>query len=265
MIKQKNKEVVKIKIDQQKCDGCLKCIPYCPVQAIKRKAKKIWIELDLCLECGACLRAEVCATQALYLQEMHWPRTIRAAFSGTNYLGYAQVLDKKSTPRREFEIAKHWGGGRGTSEMKTNDVMESFKPGEVGIGCELGRPGVSFYFRDLEKVTVKLVENGVQLLPINPVTQLLNPKTGKIRDEYSDIKNERALSAIVEFKLEMEKAIDILRVLQAVSKEIETVFSVNIINRCENGTIPFKSMLDKAGIAVAINGKTCIGLGRIPA
>jgi len=253
-------------VDQEICIGCQECIPYCPVQSIQIIDEKALIDLDLCVECGACIRSDVCPTQALYIQEMDWPRTIRAAFSGTNYFNsYSQVLAKKSMPRREFDIAKYWGGGRGTSEMKTNDVTGRFKHGEVGIGCELGRPGVAFYFRDLEKVTVTLVENDVRLLLMNPVTKLLNPTTGKLKKEYEDIREERALTAIIEFKLEMEKAVGILKVLRAVSREIETIFSVNIINRCEDMRIPFKSMLDDAGIEVAINGKTCIGLGRIPA
>jgi NAD-dependent dihydropyrimidine dehydrogenase PreA subunit len=253
-----------MQVDQEKCLGCKKCIPYCPVKAINVVKKKASIDQDLCLECGACIRSEVCSEEALYIQELHWPRTIRAAFSGTNYIGYDQVLEKMSMPRREFDVGKHWGGGRGTSEMKTNDVTDNFKHGEVGIGCEMGRPGVGFCFRDLEKVTMKLVENHVRLLPINPVTQLLNPKTGGIKDEFQDIREERALSAIIEFKVRMDIAIGVLRVLQEVAKEIETVFSVDIINRCKDDQIPFKSLLDRAGIEVAVNGKTCVGLGRIP-
>jgi len=253
-------------IDREICVGCLECIPYCPLQAIEIKEEQAWIRLDLCVECGACLRSEICPTQAMYIQEMRWPRTIRAAFSGTNYFrSYSQVLEKKSMPRRAFDMAQYWGGGRGTSEMKTNDVTDRFKHGEVGIGCEFGRPATAFYFRDLEKMTMKLVENGIRLVPFNPVAKLLDPETGKIKKKYEEIRDERALSAIVEFKLEIEKAVEILTLIQDVSKKLDTVFSLNIINRCKDGTIPFKSMLDGAGIEVAINGKTCIGLGRIPA
>jgi len=169
-------------VEQESCAGCLECLPYCPIQAIQIKDEKAWVALDLCVECGACIRSEVCPTQALYIQELHWPRTIRAAFSGTNYFGgYNQVLEKKSMPKREFDLARYWGGGRGTSEMKTNDVTDRFKDGEVGIGCEFGRPGVAFCFRDLEKLTMRLVENGVQLLIMNPVTKLLDSNTGRIK------------------------------------------------------------------------------------
>ena len=57
-------------VEQEKCLGCEECIPYCPVQAIKVIEEKASIDLDLCVECGACIRSEVCPTQALYLQEM---------------------------------------------------------------------------------------------------------------------------------------------------------------------------------------------------
>lgn len=64
--------------------------------------------------------------------------------------------------------------------------------------------------------------------------------------------------------MKQEKAVETINILRDVSKEIETVFSVDIINRCKDGTIPLKEVLEAAGIEVAINGKTCIGLGRIP-
>lgn len=253
-----------MKIDQEKCAGCFNCAPYCPVNAIEYSGGISSINQELCLECGTCLRSDVCPTRAFYIQELRWPRTIRAAFSGTNYSGYSKVLEKNLEPRRGYEDAKYWGGGRGTSEMKTNEITNRYHHGEVGVGVELGRPGVGFYFKDLEYVAKKLVSHGVELEPDNPVTKLFDPETGEIKDEYKDIKNERALSAIIEFKVKQEKAVETINILQDVSKEIETVFSVDIINRCKDGTIPLKTVLDAAEIEVAINGKTCIGLGRIP-
>jgi hypothetical protein len=35
-----------------------------------------------------------------------------------------------------------------------------------------------------------------------------------------------------------------------------------VINRCKDGKIPFKPVLEKAGYSVRINGKVNIGLGR---
>jgi hypothetical protein len=64
------------------------------------------------------------------------------------------------------------GGGRGTEEMKTNDVTGRYRDGEVGIAAELGRPCVGFRFRDLERVTTGLAERGIRFEPDNPVTVL---------------------------------------------------------------------------------------------
>jgi hypothetical protein len=239
-------------------------MPYCPVNAISSSDDVVSIDQETCLECGTCLRADVCPTEALYIQELHWPRTIRAAFSGSNYSGYDKVLEKRPEPMRRFEEGKYWGGGRGTSEMKSNEISNRYDYGEVGIGCEFGRPGVGFYFRELEMLTSRLVQEGIELEPQNPVTKFLDVETGRIKEEYQEIRGERALSGIVEFKVAEEDGIRILRLIQDFSREIDTVFSVDIISRCKDGEIPFKSYLDKAGIGVAINGKTCVGTGRVP-
>lgn len=52
--------------------------------------------------------------------------------------------------------------GRGTQEMKTNDVTNRFREGEVGIGVELGRPGVGATFADAEKVSIRLAALGAR-------------------------------------------------------------------------------------------------------
>jgi len=44
-----------IKVIQEKCIGCSKCIPICPYQAITLVDKKAVINLDTCTLCGACL------------------------------------------------------------------------------------------------------------------------------------------------------------------------------------------------------------------
>ena len=152
------------------------------------------------------------------------------------------------------------GGGRGTEEMKTNDVTGRYRDGEVGIAAELGRPGVGFRFRDLERVTVALAELGIEFEPENPVTVLLEPETGRIK--YREILEERALSAIVEMKVKQEKAIEVLEALKKIAKEIDTVFSVDVICKCMDGSIPIKPVLDEAGFRARINGKTNVGLGR---
>lgn len=154
------------------------------------------------------------------------------------------------------------GGGRGTSEMKTNDMTGRYGFGEVGIAAELGRPGIGFYFWELERVAMVFAEQGAKFEEENPVTVFLDTETGQIKEEYKEIKQERARSAIIESLFPMDKVVEVFQALQDVGKGLDTVFTVDIINRCKDGSIPVKPILEEAGIMVRINGKTNIGLGR---
>ena len=113
-----------MKIDSLKCQKCAKCIPFCPVGAISVKGKNVIIEVDECVECGVCARSGICQDGAFVREELVWPRILRAEFSDP------------TIPHKKTDIA-----GRGTAEMKTNDVSGRIKRGEVGVAVELGRPG----------------------------------------------------------------------------------------------------------------------------
>ena len=41
-------------IDREKCIGCMKCIPFCPMEAIVSENKKASVNSDRCTECGVC-------------------------------------------------------------------------------------------------------------------------------------------------------------------------------------------------------------------
>lgn len=243
--------------------GCFDCIPYCPLAAIKRKDVGLFptavVNLDECVECAVCLRAEVCKTGALYQQELTWPRSVRQAFS-TVLIGYGALEEAGIYGYVSTSGEAGIGGGRGTSEMKTNDITGRYKEGEVGIGAEFGRPCIAFYFRDVEKVAMALTKLGVEFEPYNPLTVLMDPETGKIK--YREIINERAMSAILEFNAKQEKVIEVIETLNEAAKDIDTVISVDIINKCKGEEIPVLPILEDAGIKVRINGKTNMGLGR---
>jgi len=164
-----------------------------------------------------------------------------------------------------IEFAGSQVPGRGTEEMKTNDVKGTFLPGEVGVGIELGRPGVGAYFRDVERVGMALMKAnlGYQMAAENPVTHFMTDKnTGKLRD---DILNEKATSAIIEGKCKLEKLPEILEVLRKVAQEVDTVFSVEVITKVPpEGEIPIMPVLDKYGYWYSMNSKNNMGLG-IPA
>src|SRR3990170_725198 len=204
-----------MQIDHGKCVACGNCIPVCPMGAIyiDPAVNRATVILDECVECFTCHRGmskehlnpslvrtirgflkhlrirfdpepDVCPTAAIEPQELSWPRIVRRAFSDP-------LVPHESTGIH----------GRGTEEVKTNDVTFRVGEGEAGFTIEFGRPTVSTHFSDISRMTEALAKTGVEFEKNNPVTHLMpDPSTGKIRE---DILQERVLSAIVEIKTGM--------------------------------------------------------------
>src|SRR5215471_1233347 len=260
-------------IDLQKCVSCGNCVAICPMGAIsidpvKNRAQ---VNADECVECYTCYRGmsmeklnptlvrgirrllkvfrlrfdpepDVCPTSAITPDELSWPRVVRRAFSDP-------IVPHEST-------GVH---GRGTEEVKTNDVTNRVGIGETGYVIEFGRPTVGVRFRDIEKITLALAEIGIEFEPKNPVTHMMTDrKTGKLRD---DILNEKILSAIVEFKTRIENAPVVLRRVEEVSKTLDTIVAIGVSTRCgESGESALDGVLSQEGFDL-VRGKTNLGLG----
>ncbi|BCV25260.1 DUF362 domain-containing protein [Gelria sp. Kuro-4] len=239
-------------IDVDKCIGCGLCIPYCPVGAISLENNKAHIDYDKCLECGTCGRTRVvrCPKGAIIEEESvyQWPRSIRKYFSDP--MAY----------HPETRVP-----GRGTEEVKTNDVTGRVRKGMVGIAVEMGRPCLGTTFTDVEKVTKALVEAGVtKFEKDNPLTYLMvEPEKGTFSDEA---KQARVVSCIIEFTIPANSLGKTLTTLKKVAREIETVFSLDLISRCEEEEdgieVPVTRQLEAMGFTVRPNAKINLGLGR---
>lgn len=233
-------------IDHERCIGCGSCIPYCPVRAIARddRTGQVAIDEDECVECEICLRAGVCEHNALTLQELTWPRILRSRFSNP-------LITHPDTGVP----------GRGTEEMKTNEVTARLKRGQAGMVIEVGRPGLGARFADVEKVAMAMASAGVRFEPNNPVTGLMtDTTTGRIRE---DVLDEKVLSAIIEFELPQEEIASVLAKLKEAAPEADTVFSLGLSCRLQrDGSNPVERLARQAGFVVSINGKTNVGLGR---
>lgn len=233
-----------MKIDSLKCQKCAKCIPFCPVGAISVKEKNVIIEADECVECGVCARSGICQDGAFVREELVWPRILRAEFSDP------------TIPHKKTDIA-----GRGTAEMKTNDVSGRIRRGEVGVAVELGRPGVGTRFTEVEKVTREVARLKIPLEEANPLSELVQDREKGIF--APEILREKVLSAIVEFKVPFNRAEEILDLLQQVTAKLDTVASISLIGRSDpNGRIPLEQFLIRKGVHFYPNGKVNIGLGR---
>ena len=235
-------------IKTEDCRGCGLCVPYCPVGAIKLENKKAYITLDECLECGTCGRDYIVKCPQKAIQEnpdVHErPRSIRKFFSDP--MAY----------HAETRVP-----GRGTEEVKTNDVTGRVKKGEVGIGIEVGRPCLGTSYVEVEKITKVLAEIGVEYEKDNPLTFLMkDPVKGTFLDEA---KASKVVSAIIEFTIPLSKLEKVLAAIRKVSTEIDTVFSLETISRIEpDGTVPIEKELTRLGFKYRPNAKINLGLGR---
>ncbi|HHV57291.1 MAG TPA: 4Fe-4S binding protein [Firmicutes bacterium] len=232
-------------INQDLCVQCEACLPYCPVGAIGSQDGLISIDADKCVECNACLRAKVCPVEALTPPQLIWPRVLRNTFSD---------------PYGKHESTQHMG--RGTEEVKTNDVTGLVKPGEAGFALEVGRPGISGSFRDIEKLTMALASLPyVSFAPKSPITSfIVDRSTGRLRP---DILNERVLSAIIEFIVPQQRIPEVVATLKNAAASLDTVFSVAVFCAVgPHGELPDRSDLAALGLEVSAAGKTNLGLGR---
>jgi hypothetical protein len=189
---------------------------------------------------------DVCPTDALTEQELTWPRVVRRAFSDP-------LVSHESTG-----VA-----GRGTEEVKTNDVTNRVKEGEIGFTIEFGRPGVGVRFRDIQKMSMALASLPVTFEKKNPVFSLMSdPATGAIR---ADVLDEKVLSAILELQTTLEHVPQVLKVVEDVAQRLSTIVAIGVATRCDaQGENLLEPLLAQEGY-VGYRAKTNLGLGRRPA
>ncbi len=234
-------------IDSTLCERCMDCRPLCPVGAIRARKKEVVIVQDECVECGTCFRYNICPNSAIkQLDEIPYPRIVRAHFS-----------DPAMT-HESIDVC-----GRGTEEMKTNDVTHSYTEDQIGFSVELGRPGVGTRLYELEKVVQKATSMGVDFAEDNPVYPLIiDHSTGKLRPE---VLNEKVLSAIAEFTVKRSELLSFIsELIPFFNNQIETVVTVSLIARCDkNGRVSVFEELERNRIAFYPNGKVNLGLANI--
>jgi ferredoxin len=265
-----------MKINPDKCVACGNCTYVCPMGAIyiDPAIKRATINDDECVECYACFNGlsqehmnptlvrgmrklfqlmrlrfdpepDVCPTAAFEPDELVWPRVVRRAFSDPR------------VPHESTGVE-----GRGTEEVKTNDISGRVKTGEVGFTIEFGRPGVGVWMREIQEMAWTLARAGVAFEKRNPITSLMTDvATGTMRQ---DILNEKVMSAILEIKVPVSRTEEVIRLVWDVEKRIDTVVALGVGTRCDEAgdeTI-VAPILERMGYKLE-RAKTNIGLGRI--
>jgi NAD-dependent dihydropyrimidine dehydrogenase PreA subunit len=234
-------------IDKQTCKRCLDCLPVCPMGAIMLQNKEVIIDYETCVECGVCQRFGICPENAIkQVDEIPYPRVVRAVFS--------DPLQRHQTTGI---------GGRGTEEMKTNDVTNLYRESHIGFSVELGRPGLGAYLSDLDKILRKVTTLGGIFAEENPVIPLIaDRKTGALKPE---LLKEKVLSAIAEFVVPKDDAIEFIKeIKQFLNDQLDSVATVSVICRADtNGKPQFLEQLLAQGEAPYPNGKVNIGMALI--
>ena len=169
-------------INPDKCVACGNCTYVCPMGAIyvDPTIKRAKVNRHECVECYACYTGlsqehlnptvvrttrkifqmlrlrfdpepDVCPTAAFEPDELTWPRVVRRAFSDPR------------VPHESTGVE-----GRGTEEVKTNDISGRVKSGEAGFTIEFGRPGVGVWMREIQLMCWALADAGVAFEKRNP-------------------------------------------------------------------------------------------------
>ena len=101
----------------------------------------------------------------------------------------------------------------------------------------------------------------VELETNNAVFALLEePLTGRVKPEF---RNEKVLSAILEFKVREDQLEEVVRRLRPVLAEVDTVVSWGLATRfAEDGTLPVLTRLEALGVPARPNAKINMGMGR---
>ncbi|MEK7404059.1 MAG: ferredoxin family protein [Acidobacteriota bacterium] len=264
-----------MRISTRRCVACGNCTYVCPMGAIyiDTAIRRAAVNREECVECYACVNGmsqehlnptlvralrrvfqffrlrfdpepDVCPTAAFDPEDLVWPRVVRRAFSDPR------------VPHESTGVQ-----GRGTEEVKTNDITGRVGVGEAGFTIEFGRPGVGVRFHEIDRMTRALAAAGAAFEKRNPVTSLMTDVSrGMIRE---DILAEKILSAIVEIKVPVARVEEIIRLVWEVEEQIDTVVSLGVSTRCsaggeENVVAP---VLERLGYKLE-RAKTNAGLGR---
>jgi hypothetical protein len=230
-------------INEEACVECHSCYNGLSVEHLPQQPTRFLKSILSAFKLRFDPDPDICPTGALTPDDLEWPRIVRRAFSDPQ------------VPHESTGV-----GGRGTQEVKTNDVTNRVVEREVGLTIEFGRPGVGAYFRDVNRVCQAIAGLPVEFQPNNPLTALMSDVTTGTLQE--DILDEKVMSCILECKAKTKDLPKILPAIEEAIENIDTAVALGAAVRCDvNGKDPVRAELWARGYDVW-RAKINLGLGR---
>jgi hypothetical protein len=118
---------------------------------------------------------------------------------------------------------------------------------------------------DIQKITRALAKDGItEIEANNPIHSMIQDSAAG--DLKPELLNEKVLSAIIEIQVKRDRLGDVLRTIKSVSKDVDSVFTLDVYTMLEPGlTVPQEvlDIIESEGFSWRPNAKINMGLGRV--
>lgn len=183
-----NKLFRAVKLNEENCRGCTKCMNKCPMEAIRLKNSKAIIYEDKCIDCGICIRTCPFNAYAAEKNSLHDIRGYKVKIAIPSTTVYSQ-FGNNTTPCEINDAIKKLGfddvfdityASDITSEITKKEIEKVEKPA-IGVFCPSVEEVIKVSYPSLLEHVVKV------LTPIEIAASLIRDEYIKRGFDYEDI------------------------------------------------------------------------------
>jgi len=246
-----NKFYHSVRLDEDKCKGCINCIKHCPTEAIRVRNGKAFINSKFCIDCGECVR--ICENHAKvaiadHLMDMDRFRYTVALPAPTLYSQFNNLEDKNIVLNALLEM-----GFDDVYEVSAAAELVSEATRKFLSEHREGMPWISTACPTVVRLIRVRFPNLIEhLLPLKPPIEIAATlavkrameKTGFKREEIGTVfispcpsKNTYAKSPLGTEKSEVDLVVGIKEVYPKLLSAMKTVANRGVEDIAESGRI----------------------------
>jgi iron only hydrogenase large subunit-like protein len=177
-----------VKLNEEKCKGCSKCMNNCPMEAVRIKNSKAFVIEEKCIDCGECIK--VCPYNAHeidrdYLEDIQKYKIKVAVPSTTLYAQFGEYIDPGvihgALLKLGFdEVYEQTYACDIVAEITKKEIEKTKKPA-ISLVCPSIARLISINYPSLIENTIKV------LTPIEVAANLIREKYEKAGYKYEDV------------------------------------------------------------------------------